>query len=60
MGALPEAFLRAILSEEQDKLEDIDHPMMEDLKAVLQGEIIKGYPTLEDIENRMGLYDIKF
>ena len=43
----------------RDKLEAIDHPMMEDLKAVLQGEIIKGYPTLEDIEDRTDLYDIK-
>lgn len=43
----------------KDKLEAIDHPMMKDLKAVLQGKIIKGYPTLEDIEDRMDLYDIK-
>lgn len=43
----------------RDKLEDIDHPMMKDLKAVLQGERIKDYPTLEDIEDRMDLYDIK-
>jgi predicted transcriptional regulator len=43
----------------RDKLEAIDHPMMNDLKAVLQGESIKGYPTLEDIEDRMDLYDIK-
>ncbi len=43
----------------RDKLEAIDHPMMKDLKAVLQGESIKGYPTLEDIEDRTDLYDIK-
>ena len=43
----------------RDKLEAIDHPMMKDLKAVLQGEKIKGYPTLEDIEDRTDLYDIK-
>ena len=43
----------------RDKLEDIDHPMMAYIKAVLQGEIIKGYPTLEDIEDRTDLYDIK-
>jgi len=43
----------------RDKLEAIDHPMMKDLKAVLQGERIKGYPTLEDIEDRADLYDIK-
>ena len=43
----------------KDKLEGIDHPMMKDLKAALQGERIKGYPTLEDIEDRTDLYDIK-
>jgi hypothetical protein len=42
-----------------DKLEAIDHPMMKDLKAVLQGERIKGYPTQEDIEDRTDLYDIQ-
>jgi predicted transcriptional regulator len=43
----------------KDRLEGIDHLMMKDLKAVLQGERIKGYPTLEDIEDRTDLYDIK-
>jgi len=43
----------------RDKLETIDHSMMKDLKAVLQGERIKGYPTMEDIEDRTDLYDIK-
>jgi len=43
----------------RDKLEAVDHPMMKDLKAVLQGERIKGYPTLEDIMDRTDLYDIK-
>jgi len=43
----------------RDKLDAIDHPMMKDLKAVLQGERIKGYPTLEDIMDRTDLYDIK-
>jgi hypothetical protein len=43
----------------RDKLETIDHPMMKDLKAVLQGERIRDYPTLEDIEDRTDLYDIK-
>lgn len=43
----------------RDKLEAIDHPMMKDLKAVLQGMNIIGYPTLEDIEDRTDLYDIR-
>lgn len=32
----------------RDKLGAIDHPMMKDLNAVLHGEWIRGYPTLED------------
>jgi hypothetical protein len=32
--------------------------MMKDLKAVLHGERLRGYPTLEDIEDRTDLYDI--
>jgi predicted transcriptional regulator len=43
----------------KEKLGAIDHPMMNNLKAVLQGERIRGYPTLEDIEDRTDLYDIK-
>ena len=42
----------------RDKLEDIDHPMMEDIKAVLQGETIKGYSSLEEIKDRAELYGI--
>ena len=43
----------------RDKLEGIDHPMMKNINAVLQGERIKGYPSLGDIEDRADLYDIE-
>ncbi len=43
----------------RDKLEGIDHPMMKQIKAVLQGESIKGYPSLEEIEDRAKLYEIE-
>lgn len=43
----------------KNRLENIEHPMMKDLFAVLQGERIKGYPTLEDIADRADLYDIQ-
>jgi len=43
----------------RDELESVDHPMMADIIAVLQGERIKGYPAMEDIEDRTELYDIK-
>ncbi len=43
----------------RDKLEGVDHPMMKYIKAVLQGESIKGYPSLEEIEDRAELYEIE-
>jgi predicted transcriptional regulator len=43
----------------RDKLEGIDHPIKNDIKAVLQGERIRDYPSLEDIEERAELYGIK-
>ncbi|VVB63603.1 Uncharacterised protein [uncultured archaeon] len=42
----------------RDKLGEVEHPMMADIKAVLQGERIKGYPALEDIRDRAELYGI--
>ena len=44
----------------RDKLEDVKHFMMESILAVLNGEKIKGYPSLEDIKDRTELYDIEF
>jgi predicted transcriptional regulator len=43
----------------RDKLGGVEHPMMKDLKAVLQGERIRGYPTIEEIEDKADLYGIK-
>lgn len=43
----------------RDKLEGVEHPMMRDIKAVLQGERITGYPFIEDIRDRAELYDIE-
>ena len=34
--------------------------MIKYLKAVMSGEKIKGYPTLEDIKDRASLYGIQF
>ncbi len=41
------------------KLESVDHPIVKDIRAVLQGESIKGYPSLEEIEDRAELYEIE-
>jgi hypothetical protein len=33
--------------------------MMKDIEAVLQGEKVKGYPSLEDVEDRTEMYGIE-
>jgi hypothetical protein len=43
----------------KDKLEGVDHPMMDEIKAVLKSEKMKSYPSMEDIEDRARLYEIK-
>ncbi len=43
----------------RNKLERVDHPMMKQIKAVLKGESIKGYPSLEEVEDRAELYEIE-
>jgi len=43
----------------RDKLRSVLHPMMKDIEAVLQGEKVKGYPSLEDVEDRTEMYGIE-
>ena len=43
----------------REKLKGVDHPLIEDIQAILRGERIKGYPTLDDIRDRAELYDIE-
>jgi predicted transcriptional regulator len=42
----------------REELKDACHPMMKSIRAVLRGEHIKGYPTVEDIEEQAELYGI--
>lgn len=42
-----------------DKLGSVQHPMVKDIEAILNGEKLKGYPSLDDIEDRMEIYDIQ-
>ena len=41
-----------------ERLEDVQHPMMKDIGAVLKGEHIKVYPTLEEVKEQAELYGI--
>ncbi len=43
----------------KEALKDVSHPMMESIKAVLRGESIKGYPSIEEIEDQAELYGIQ-
>jgi len=43
----------------RDKLQSVLHPMVKDIRAVLQGEKVKGYPSMEDVEDRAEMYGIE-
>jgi len=43
----------------RDKLQSVLHPMVKEIRAVLQGEKVKGYPSMEDIEDRAEMYGIE-
>ena len=43
----------------KEALKDVQHTMMESIRAVLSGERIKGYPSLEEIEEQAELYGIQ-
>ena len=44
----------------KDELDDIPNPILTNLKHILQGKDIKGYPSLEEIKEKADLYDIGF
>ena len=43
----------------KDRLEGAEHPMVKDIRAVLRGEKVKGYPSMEDLEDRTEMYGIE-
>ncbi len=43
----------------KEALKDVPHPMMESIRAVLMGESIKGYPSIEEIEDQSEVYGIQ-
>jgi predicted transcriptional regulator len=43
----------------KEALKKARHPMMKSIRAVLRGEHIKGYPSLEEIEEQAELYGIQ-
>jgi len=43
----------------KSKLNKVNHPILENIKLIIKGEKINGYPTLLDIKDRAQLYDIE-
>ncbi len=43
----------------KDKMQRVLHSMVKDIRAVLQGEKVKGYPSLEDVRDRTEMYGIE-
>lgn len=43
----------------RDELQKIKHPILDKIKLVLNGENIKGYPTLEELREKAEVYDIR-
>jgi arginine decarboxylase-like protein len=41
------------------EVEEVQHPMMKNIRAVLRGEQVKGYPTLDRINEQAALYGIE-
>jgi len=37
----------------------IKHPILSNIKQILEGKNIQGYPTLDEIKEKAEVYDIK-
>jgi len=43
----------------RDDMQNIKHPILDMIKLVLNGETIKGYPTIEELREKADVYDIR-
>lgn len=43
-----------------NKVQAITHPILTNIKQVLKGKTLQGYPTKEEIQEKAELYDIRF
>jgi len=44
----------------QKELKTIKHPIVMDLKHILQGEKVKGYPPVKELKEKADIYDIRW
>lgn len=52
-------FITLFYSKFRKELKHIKHPIVDNIKKVLAGERIKGYPSLQEIRERADIYNIK-
>lgn len=52
-------FLALFYCKFEGELKDMNHDIVENLKLVLQGERIKGYPSFEEIKEKADMYGIE-
>lgn len=52
-------FLALFYFKFKEELKDVRHDIVENLKLVLQGKRIKGYPTIEEIKEKADIYGIE-
>ncbi|MHC1754110.1 MAG: hypothetical protein AB9861_01535 [Methanosarcina sp.] len=52
-------FLALFYCKFEEELKDVKHDIVENLKLVLQGERIRGYPALEEIKEKADMYGIE-
>ncbi|MGM5481788.1 MAG: helix-turn-helix domain-containing protein [Nanobdellota archaeon] len=43
----------------KEKVSNIDHPILKNIKGILKGETIKGYPTRQELEEKAKVYNLK-
>jgi predicted transcriptional regulator len=44
----------------RNEFSKINHPIVQKINKILKGEIIDGYPSLDEIKEKCALYDIRF
>lgn len=52
-------FLSLFYLKYKKEVNNIPHPIIDNLKRVLKGECVKRYPSLQEIEERVKVYDLK-
>jgi predicted transcriptional regulator len=52
-------YLSLFYAKYKNELTDVKHILLDNIKQILQGKHIKGYPSLEEIKEKADVYDIR-